>query len=366
MTAINEVTDLDVSGRIAVLTLNSPPVNALSFNVRDGLFAGFTAALADAAVDAVVLICAGRTFIAGADISEFGGAPKGASLQDVQRLIEDAPKPVVAAIHGTALGGGLEVALCAHYRIAVPSAKCGLPEVNLGLLPGAGGTQRLPRIVGAQKALEMMTSGQHIPAASCLEMGLVDEMAPEGSLLDAAVAFAERIVSESRPLAKIRDLDAKMIADRAKPELFASFRATNARKFRGFKAPESIIQCVEAAVNLPFDEGMSVERKLFLELVSGPQSAAQRYQFFAEREVWKIPGIPADTPTIPVTSVGVLGAGTMGGGIAMNFVNVGIPVTIVETSQEALDRGLKVVRGNYERSAKTVASHWTKWRSAWQ
>jgi 3-hydroxyacyl-CoA dehydrogenase len=352
MTAINEVTDLEISGRIAVLTLNSPPVNALSFNVRDGLFAGFTAALADSAVDAIVLICAGRTFIAGADISEFGGAPRGASLQDVQRLIEDAHKPVVAAIHGTALGGGLEVALCAHYRIAVPSAKCGLPEVNLGLLPGAGGTQRLPRIVGAQKALEMMTSGQHVPAASCLEMGLVDEMAPEGSLLDAAVAFAGRIVSESHPLAKIRDFDSKMLTDRSKPELFASFRAANARKFRGFKAPENIIQCVEAAVNLPFDDGLAVERKLFLELVSGPQSAAQRYQFFAEREVWKIPGVPADTPTIPVASVGVLGAGTMGGGITMNFVNAGIPVTIVETSQEALDRGLKVVRGNYERSAK--------------
>jgi 3-hydroxyacyl-CoA dehydrogenase len=352
MTAINEVTDLSIFGRIAVLTLNSPPVNALSFNVRDGLFAGFTAAIADASVDAIVLICAGRTFIAGADISEFGGAPKGASLQEVQRLIEDAPKPVVAAIHGTALGGGLEVALCAHYRIAVPSAKCGLPEVNLGLLPGAGGTQRLPRIVGAHKALEMMTSGQHIPAASCLEMGLVDEMAPEGSLLEAAVAFAERIVAEGRPLAKIRDLDAKMIADRSNPELFIAFRSANTRKFRGFKAPENIIQCVEAAVNLPFDDGMAVERKLFLELVSGSQSAAQRYQFFAEREVWKIPDVPADTPTIPVASVGVLGAGTMGGGITMNFVNAGIPVTIVETSEEALDRGLKVVRGNYERSAK--------------
>jgi 3-hydroxyacyl-CoA dehydrogenase len=352
MTAINEVTDLSIFGRIAVLTLNSPPVNALSFNVRDGLFAGFTAAIADASVDAIVLICAGRTFIAGADISEFGGAPKGASLQEVQRLIEDAPKPVVAAIHGTALGGGLEVALCAHYRIAVPSAKCGLPEVNLGLLPGAGGTQRLPRIVGAHKALEMMTSGQHIPAASCLEMGLVDEMAPEGSLLEAAVAFAERIVAEGRPLAKIRDLDAKMIADRSNPELFIAFRSANTRKFRGFKAPENIIQCVEAAVNLPFDDGMAVERKLFLELVSGSQSAAQRYQFFAEREVWKIPDVPADTPTIPVASVGVLGAGTMGGGITMNFVNAGIPVTIVETSEEALDRGLKVVRSNYERSAK--------------
>jgi 3-hydroxyacyl-CoA dehydrogenase len=352
MTAINEVTELTTHGNVALLTLNSPPVNALSFNVRDGLFAGITAAIADASIQAIVLICAGRTFIAGADISEFGGAPRGASLQDVQRLIEDSPKPVVAAIHGTALGGGLEVALCAHYRIAVPSAKCGLPEVNLGLLPGAGGTQRLPRIVGAQKALEMMTSGQHVPAAACLDMGLVDELADEGALEAGALSLASRIVAEGRPLAKIRNLDAKMIADRSNPELFASFRTANARKFRGFNAPENIIQCVEAAVNLPFDAGMSVERKLFLELVSGSQSAAQRYQFFAEREVWKIPGVPSDTPTIPVASVGVLGAGTMGGGITMNFVNAGIPVTIVETSQEALDRGLKVVRGNYERSAK--------------
>jgi 3-hydroxyacyl-CoA dehydrogenase len=352
MTAINEVTDLTLHGNVAVLTLNSPPVNALSFNVRDGLFAGFTAAIADDTAQAIVLICAGRTFIAGADISEFGGAPRGASLQEVQRLIEDAPKPVIAAIHGTALGGGLEVALCAHYRIAVPSAKCGLPEVNLGLLPGAGGTQRLPRIVGAQKALEMMTSGQHVPAGLCESMGLVDKLAAEGSLEADAVAFAGVIVAEKRPLKKIRDLDDKMVADRANPELFSAFRSANARKFRGFKAPENIIQCVEAAVNLPFDDGLAVERKLFLELVTGTQSAAQRYQFFAEREVWKIPGVPSDTETIPVTSVGVLGAGTMGGGITMNFVNAGIPVTIVETSQEALDRGLKVVRGNYERSAK--------------
>lgn len=354
MTAINEVTDLTLHGNVAVLTLNSPPVNALSFNVRDGLYQGITAALGEPVdtVAAIVLICAGRTFIAGADISEFGGVPRGASLFEVQTLMEESHKPIIAAIHGTALGGGLEVALTAHYRIAVPSAKCGLPEVNLGLLPGAGGTQRLPRIVGAQKALEMMTSGQHVAAAECAAMGLVDALADESSLEASAIEFARRIVSDQRPLKKIRELDEKVNADRAHPEIFAEFRKANAKKFRGFKAPESIIQCVEAAVNLPFDEGIGVERKLFLELVSGAQSAAQRYQFFAEREVWKIPDVPADTPTITIGSVGVLGAGTMGGGITMNFVNVGIPVTIVEQSQEALDRGLKVVRSNYERSAK--------------
>ncbi len=352
MTAINEVTDLSMDGDVAVVTLDSPPVNALSAKVRDGLYDAFAAAIADPKAASIVLVCAGRTFIAGADITEFGGAAKGKSLQEVQKIIEDSPKPVVAAIHGTALGGGLEVALCAHYRIAVPSSKCGLPEVNLGLLPGAGGTQRLPRIVGPEKALDMMTSGQHIPAPECVAMGLVDELAAEGQLRIDALAFAKRIIAEGRPLKKVRESNAKVEAARGNLELFAAFRAANARKFRGFKAPESIIQCVEAAVDLPFDEGLAVERKLFVELVTGDQSAAQRYVFFAERQVWKIPNVADDTPTIPVQKVGIVGGGTMGGGIAMNFVNAGIPVTIVETSQAALDRGIAVVRANYERSAK--------------
>ncbi len=352
MPAINEVTDLTIDGDVAVITLDSPPVNALSAKVRDGLHGAFTAAIADTQTTSIVLICAGRTFIAGADITEFGGASKGASLFEVQQLMESSPKPVVAAIHGTALGGGLEVALCAHYRIAVPSAKCGLPEVNLGLLPGAGGTQRLPRIVGAQKALEMMTAGTHVPAAECLAMGLVDELATEGNLRADALTFAKRLVAEKRPLVKVSENDAKLVADRGNAALFTAFRSANARKFRGFKAPESIIQCVEAAVSLPFEEGIQTERKLFGGLVTSAESAAQRYVFFAEREVWKIPDVPADTPVIPVKSVGVIGAGTMGGGIAMNFVNAGFAVTIVEQKQEALDRGLGVVRANYERSAK--------------
>ena len=351
MTALNAVTDLSTEGEIAVLTLNSPPVNALSADVRDGLKAGIDQAVADPAVKAVVLICEGRTFIAGADISEFGRAPRGASLFEVQDTMEGASKPVIAASHGTALGGGLEVALVCHYRVAVPSAKFGLPEVNLGLLPGAGGTQRLPRVVGPEKALEMMTSGSQMSAKDALASGLVDEMV-DGDLRAGALAFARKVVAEGRPLTKVRDRNEKVEAARGRPELFAEFRKANARKFRGFMAPESNIKCIEAAVNLPFDEGLQVERKLFMELMTGTQSAAQRYVFFAERQVWKVPDVPEDTPTIPVNKVGIIGAGTMGGGIAMNFANVGIPVTIVETKQEALDRGLGVIRKNYENTAK--------------
>jgi len=347
MAAINSVTDLTNEGDVAVITLNSPPVNALSSGVRDGLYEGFKAAIADDSVKSIVLICDGRTFIAGADISEFGGANKGASLQDVQAMMENAPKPVIAAIHGTALGGGLETALTAHYRVAVPSAKVGLPEVNLGLLPGAGGTQRLPRIVGAQKALEMMTSGAHIPAKAANEMGLVDALVPEGELRAGAIAFAKKVVAENWPLKKVRDREVVG----GTPEVFAEFRKANARKFRGFKAPESNIQCIEAAATLPFDEGMAVERKLFVELMTGPQSAAQRYVFFAERAANKIPDVGDDVELLPIKSVGVIGAGTMGGGISMNFLNAGIPVKIVEMKQEALDRGLGVIRKNYDNTA---------------
>ena len=351
MPAINEVSSLENHSNIAVLTLNSPPVNALSANVREGLHDGVKSAIGDSSIDAIVIICEGRTFIAGADITEFGQAPKGPSLYDVQDMIENSTKPVVAAIHGTALGGGLEVALTCHYRIAVPSAKCGLPEVNLGLLPGAGGTQRLPRIVGAAKALVMMTSGEHVPADQCLSMGLVDEIADEGKLLEGAVSFAETIVSEKRPLVKVRDAEDKIVADKGNDALFADFRKSIARKTRGFLAPEYNIQCIEAAVNKPFDEGIKVEQELFMKLMTGTQSAAQRYMFFAQRQVTKIPDIEADTEVKDINSVGVIGAGTMGGGISMNFANVGIPVTIVEQSQERLDKGLGIIRKNYENSA---------------
>jgi 3-hydroxyacyl-CoA dehydrogenase len=348
VTAINAVTDLTVEDGIAVLTLNSPPVNALSASVRDGLARGLDRILEDDEVQAAVLICAGRTFIAGADISEFGKPPQGASLLDVLDAIEASTKPIIAAIHGTALGGGLETALSCHYRVGVPSAKFGLPEVKLGLLPGAGGTQRLPRIVGVPKALDMVTSGTPIGGKEALSTGLIDELAPEDGLRDAAVAFAERVAAEKRPLKKVSDLPVH-----AEPGVFDAFRKANARKFRGFDAPEFNIRCIEAAARGPdYDTGVRTERKLFIELMGGVQSKAQRYLFFAEREAAKIPGISADIKQRPIKKVGVIGAGTMGGGISMNFLSAGFPVVIVETSEAALTRGVGVVRGNYENTAK--------------
>ena len=351
MTSINDVTTIEKDGNISIITLNSPPVNALSASVREGLHKGITEARNDGESEAIIIICEGRTFIAGADISEFGQEPKGPSLFEVQEFIEDSNKPVIAAIHGTALGGGLEVALTCHYRIAVPSAKCGLPEVNLGLLPGAGGTQRLPRVVGVEKALQMVTSGQHVSAKQCLEMGLVDEIANEDRLREDSINFAKKIVSENRPLVKISEMNDKVEAARGNENIFTDFRASIARRARGFLAPEYNIQCIEAAVNNSFDEGIKIERKLFMELVTGTQSAAQRYAFFAQRQVAKIPDIEPDTEIKPFSSIGVIGAGTMGGGISMNFANVGIPVTIIEQSQENLDKGLGIIRKNYENTA---------------
>ena len=352
MTAINTVVDYRHEGDVAVITVDSPPVNALSADVRDGLAGAFDKLSGDKAVKAAVLVCAGRTFIAGADISEFGKAPRGASLHTVQDAMENAPVPVVAAIHGTALGGGLEVALCAHYRVSDAKAKMGLPEVKLGLLPGAGGTQRLPRIVGAKKALEMVTSGTPMGAKEALAVGLVDDVV-DGDLTAGAVAFARKIVAEKRPLKKVREDSSRLGGDAASlAPLFADFRKANARAFKGFEAPEANIKCIEAAVALPFEEGMKVERSEFMKLMGGLQSAAQRHVFFAVRQAAKIDGLPADVQPLPVKSVGIIGAGTMGGGIAMNFLSVGIPVTIVEMKQEALDRGVAVIRKNYENSAK--------------
>ena len=351
MTSINEVTKLDINDNVAILTLNSPPVNALSADVREGLDKGIKEAIANNNVEAIVLICDGRTFIAGADISEFGKEPKGPSLFEVQEELESSPKPIIAAIHGTALGGGLEVALTCHYRIAVPSAKCGLPEVSLGLLPGAGGTQRLPRLVGVEQALKMVTSGTHLSADKCLKSGLIDKLASEDQLLEDSISFAKEIVSENKPLKKVRDIDEKVIAARGNDQLFSNFRNSIARKTRGFLAPEYNIQCIEAAVNKPFDEGIKVERDLFLKLVTGNQSAAQRYFFFSQRQVAKIPDIPKETEKLQIKKVGIIGAGTMGGGIAMNFANADIPVTIIEQSQERLDKGIGIIRKNYENTA---------------
>ena len=351
MATINDVTNLDINENIAILTLNSPPVNALSANVREGLDIGIKAAIANNNVEAIVLICDGRTFIAGADISEFGKEPKGPSLFEVQEELENSPKPIIAAIHGTALGGGLEVALTCHYRIAVPSAKCGLPEVSLGLLPGAGGTQRLPRLVGVEQALKMVTSGTHLSADKCLKSGLIDKMASENQLLEDSTSFAKEILANNRPLKKVRDMDEKVIAARGNDQLFSDFRKSIARKTRGFLAPEYNIQCIEAAVNKSFEEGIKVERDLFLKLVTGNQSAAQRYFFFSQRQVAKIPDIPRETEKLKIDEVGIIGAGTMGGGIAMNFANANIPVTIVEQNQERLDKGIGIIRKNYENTA---------------
>ena len=352
MTAINSVTDLRVEDGVAILTLDSPPVNALSAQVRAGIHDGINQALAAPGVSAIVLICAGRTFIAGADISEFGKPPVGVSVPDVHAVIENATKPVVAAIHGTALGGGLETALVCHYRVAVPSAKMGLPEIKLGLIPGAGGTQRLPRLVGPEKALDLITSGAQVAAPAALELGIIDELAPEGSLRTFAVNFARRLVAEGRPLRKIRDLNAKVESARGDLLVFDAFCTVNAAKFRGFQAWLKAVESVKNAVLLPFDEGMKREREIFLSLRDSIQSKAQRYVFFAEREVTKVPDIGADTPQVAIASVGVVGAGTMGGGIAMSFLNAGFPVTLVETKQEALDRGLATIKRNYESSAR--------------
>jgi 3-hydroxyacyl-CoA dehydrogenase len=350
MAAITSSVDLERRGRVAVLSVNNPPVNALSQHVRQGLRDGVKQAIADPGVSAIAIVCAGRTFIAGADITEFGKPPAEPGLHEVLDLIEGASKPVVAAVHGTALGGGLEVTLACHYRIGVKTARFGLPEVKLGLLPGAGGTQRLPRVVGVEKALQMIVSGDPIGADDALRHGLIDEIV-EGDLAAAAVAFADKLVAEKRPLRKIRDLDDKLAAVRGTPEVFANFRKSVARQTRGFRAPENCIKAIEAAVALPFDQGLKRERELFLELLNSPESKAQRYFFFAEREAAKIPDVPADTPTKDIKKAAVLGAGTMGGGIAMNFANAGIPVTMVEISKEALDRGLGIIRKNYEATA---------------
>lgn len=349
---MTDIAHFTVEDGIGVLKIDSPPVNALGVNVRKGLQEGFRRFAADSTVQAIVLICGGRTFFAGADISEFGKPPQGPGLQEVFDLIEAGAKPVIAAIHGTALGGGYELALICHARIAVPSAKVGLPEVNLGLLPGAGGTQRLPRIVGPELALDLITSGRPVGAKQALAMGMIDALAEEGRLREDAIAFARNLVAEGRPLPRVRDRQDKVEAARGKPEIFSKFRQQQARTFRGFKAPENIIKCIEAAVDLDFDAGMKREAELFRELVTSTESAAQRYVFFGERETSKIPDIAPDTPILPIRTVGVIGAGTMGGGISMNFVNVGIPVTLVEMSQDALDRGLGVIRKNYEASAR--------------
>uniref|UniRef100_UPI0035CB4E42 3-hydroxyacyl-CoA dehydrogenase NAD-binding domain-containing protein n=1 Tax=uncultured Sphingomonas sp. TaxID=158754 RepID=UPI0035CB4E42 len=332
-------------GDILVIVSDNPPVNALGAAVRQGLAAAIEAGVADDGVAAMVIRCDGRTFFAGADITEFGKPMQEPGLPAVVDLIEASPKPVVAAIHGTALGGGCEIALGCHYRVAVASAKLGVPEVKLGLLPGAGGTQRLPRVAGLKLALEMTATGNPIAAKRAQEAGLVDKIVGEDSLEADAVAYAKEVAS-ARPVPRASE---RTVA--ADPAVVEAFRKENARKFRGFDAPAANIACVVKATEVPFEEGVQFERAEFMKLMMGVQSAAQRHIFFAERQAAKIDDVPADTKLREIKRVGVIGAGTMGGGISMNFLTAGIPVTIVEMQQEALDRGAGVIRKNYEATA---------------
>jgi len=334
-------------GDVLIVLSNNPPVNALSTAVRQGLVDAIEQAECDDSVHAVVIACEGNTFFAGADITEFGKPPQQPWLPAVVDRIEACTKPVVAAIHGTALGGGLEVALACHYRVAVPSAKLGTPEVKLGLLPGAGGTQRLPRVAGVRKALEMCSTGNPIGVKEAFDCGLIDRLI-EDDLIPHAVGYAEE-VRDVRPLPKSSERDYKI--NECDSSVFDDFLKENARKFRGFEAPLKNVEAVRFACSKPYAEGAIEERKLFMELMTGQQSAAQRYFFFAERKANKIEGLPENTEPRPIHRVGVIGAGTMGGGISMNFLSAGIPVTIVEMGQEALDRGTGLMRKNYEATA---------------
>ena len=334
-------------GDVAIILANNPPVNALSAAVRRGLVEAIETAEADQAVNAVVIACEGDTFFAGADIKEFGQPPIEPLLPQVIDRIEACTKPVVAAIHGNVLGGGLEIALACHYRVAAHDSKLGTPEVKLGLIPGSGGTQRLPRVAGVKHALEMCALGNPIDAHAAFECGLIDRQI-EGELIPHAVGFAEE-VRDIRPLPKSSERQDRIEgADRA---VFDRFLSANAKKFRGFDAPKAAVEAIRIATEKPYPEGQAEARRLFEELVAGDQSKAQRYLFFAERQAAKVDGLPADTHPRPIHKVGIVGAGTMGGGIAMNFLSASIPVTLVEVGQEALDRGLATIRRNYDSSA---------------
>jgi 3-hydroxyacyl-CoA dehydrogenase len=338
---INRSVDFSTDGEIAVVTVDNPPVNALKHEVRAGLAEALRRAHFADDTKAVIIVCAGRTFFAGADITEFGKPPQPPSLHEVIAAIEVMRKPVVAALHGTAFGGGFELALACHYRVAVAGARVGLPEVKLGLLPGAGGTQRLPRLVGPEKALKMIVTGEPMGAPEALADGILDEIV-QGDLRASAVAFARRVVAESRPLKLVRDRDEKLVG-----EGFADAAEALTRRLRGREAPEACVEAVRNAIVLPFEEGLRREGELFRKLVAGDQSKAQRHIFFAEREAAKIRDMPETTKPRPIARAAVIGAGTMGGGIAMCFANAGIPVIVVETSRDLLQKGLDRIASNY-------------------
>jgi 3-hydroxyacyl-CoA dehydrogenase len=339
---------LEKDGDIGVIIVNYPPVNALGPGVSEGIIECLHQANADPAIKAMVLMGDGRSFIAGADIRGFGTSrkrpPLGSRTYDV---LDASPKPVVAAIHGYALGGGLENAMACHYRIAVPAGKVGLPEVLIGILPGGGGTQRLPRLAGPQTALEMITSGRHVPAAEAARLGILDEVLPEGAALrEFAVAYARKI-ADRRPLPRVRDRDAK-----ADPGIFDAMRKSIARRARNQTAPYHCIAAVEAACTLPFDQGIKREAELFAELENADEAKALRYVFFAEREAAKLPDLPVGVGAHDFSAPAVIGAGTMGGGIAMAFADFGYDVKIMDATQEALDRGMDRIRNNYATSVK--------------
>jgi 3-hydroxyacyl-CoA dehydrogenase len=342
---INPSIDLQRDGEIALIRLDNPPVNALKHEVRAGLIEALTRVQADD-LKAVVLLGGGRAFSAGADISEFGAPPRAPGLHQVLATIETMPKPVIAAIHGVALGGGLELALACHYRLATPDARLGLPEIKLGILPGAGGTQRLPRLVGPNRALEAIVTGDPMLSDEALRAGLIDEIA-SGDLVTAAVGFARKILTEGRPLTLVRDREDKIADARAQPQAYEDAAARILGRLRGRRAQTACVESVRNAFSLPFDEGCAREQALFRELVVSDESRAQRHVFFAEREAARVPDMPPSTTARPFARAAVIGAGTMGGGIAMCFANVGIPVSVIETSREALDRGLDRVAANY-------------------
>jgi 3-hydroxyacyl-CoA dehydrogenase len=345
-----QVVRYDVEAGIGVITIDNPPVNALGPGVREGIIESVEKGNADPNVTAMVLIGAGRSFIAGADIRQFG-KPRPQPARRSTGVLDDSAKPVVAAIHGYALGGGLEHALACHYRIAVPSAKVGLPEVLIGVLPGGGGTQRLPRLIGPKAAMDMIVSGRHVPAEEAKKLGIVDEIVEEKDLRGAAVRFANSIASK-RPLPRVSQRTDRLADAKADPGMFEAMKKSIARKARNQKAPYHCIAAVEAAVSQPFEEGLQTERRLFAELENSDEARALRYAFFAEREVAKIPGAPKDLKPPRVKKAAVIGAGTMGGGIAMCFADVGIPVKVLEVTREALDKGMQRVRDNYGVSVK--------------
>src|SRR5580658_9275689 len=350
---MNDLVQLAKENGIAVITINNPPVNALSPGVPEGISEALDQIAQDDTIKAAVLIGGGRTFIAGADIKEFGkmtsGKTRGAGLLPFLLKIEDSKKSVIVAIHGTAYGGGLEVAMACHYRVAVSSAQVGQPEVKLGIIPGAAGTQRLPRLAGVAAAVEMCTDGKPVPVAQALKLGIVDKLI-EGDLLAGAVAFAREVAAKPAP--KTRERNEKLGTPAENATIFASARESVRKKQRGLKAPLAAVDAIEAATREPFEQGCATEQKIFMECLHSDQSKALIHVFFGEREVAKIPDIPKDTPTIAVKTSAVIGAGTMGGGIAMVLANAGIPVLLKETDQAALDRGLATIQKNYANSVK--------------